>query len=103
MSGANFRLTRWAISPRRKLLVALERREHRLAVAAAERHDVDGGEPQVGRHAHLRHGDEMGLEHRIVHVAARQDLGEGVADELADAQARAATGRCRTRDGVRVA
>ena len=29
-------------------LVALERREHLLGVAAAERHDVDGREPQVG-------------------------------------------------------
>ena len=29
-------------------LVALERREHRVRVASAERHHVDRGEPQVG-------------------------------------------------------
>ncbi len=67
-------------------LVALQRLEHLFDVLAAERHDVDGREPQVGAHAHLGHGDEVAFEHRIVHVAARQHIGHGVADQLADAQ-----------------
>ena len=57
-----------------------------LDVTAAERHHVDRRHPQVGRHAHLRHSDEMALEHGIVHVAARQHVGHCVTDQLADAQ-----------------
>src|SRR5215813_2442667 len=60
-------------------LVALERIEHRLLVLAAERHHVDGGELEVGAHAHLGHGDHVLLDHRVVHLAARQDVGDGVA------------------------
>src|SRR5690242_2773851 len=40
-------------------LVALERVDHLLDVAAAERHHVDGGELEVRRHAHLRHRDHV--------------------------------------------
>src|SRR5205085_10379575 len=69
-----------------KFLVALERGQYRLRVAAAERHDVDGGEPQIGAHAHLRYGDHMALDNRIMHLAADEHLGERMADELADAQ-----------------
>src|SRR5215471_8701014 len=42
-------------------LVALERLDHRLLVAAAERHHVDGGKLEVGAHAHLGHRDQVGL------------------------------------------
>ena len=38
------------------------------------------------RHAHLRHGDEMAFEHRIVHLAARQHVGDRVTDQFANAQ-----------------
>src|ERR1051325_11720579 len=67
-------------------LVALERVDHRLIVAAAERHDVDGGELEVRRHAHLRHRDHVTLDDRIMHLAARQNVGDGVTDHLAGAQ-----------------
>src|SRR6478752_5288264 len=79
-----------------KFLVALEGGDHLLGVAPAHRHDVDGGEPQVRAHAHFRHGDEMALDDRIVHVAAREHLGHRVAHQFADAQLalRAAAGRC---------
>src|SRR6185312_406444 len=79
-----------------KFLVALEGGDHLLGVAPAHRHDVDGGEPQVGAHAHLRHGNEMTLDDRIVHVAAREHLGHGVAHQFANAQLalRAAAGWC---------
>src|SRR5215471_700630 len=50
-------------------LVALERLDHRLLVAAAERHHVDGGELEVRRHAHLGHRDQVGLDDRIMHLA----------------------------------
>ena len=66
--------------------MAVEGGEHFLGVAAGERHDVDGGEPQVGGHAHFRHGNEMAFNDRIVHVAARQHVGHGVAHQFADAQ-----------------
>src|SRR6185312_576720 len=79
-----------------EFLVPVEGGDDVVGVAAGERHNVDGGEPQVRGHAHLRHGDEMALDHRIVHVAARQHLGDRVANELADAQLalRAAGGCC---------
>src|SRR5262249_6145335 len=67
-------------------LVAIERLEHGLLVAAAERHHVDGRLAQVGRHAHLGHGDHVCLEHRVVHVAARENLRERMTDQLAGAQ-----------------
>ena len=35
---------------------------------------------------HLRHGDEMAFDHRIVHLAARQHVGDGMANQFADAQ-----------------
>src|SRR5262249_58355729 len=52
-------------------LVAFERGNHGLYVAPAERHHVDGRKSQVGAHAHLRHGDQVALEHGIVHLALR--------------------------------
>src|SRR3954470_17565630 len=69
-----------------KSFVALQRLEHCVDILAAERHDVDRREPQVGAHAYLRDGDEMAFEHGIVHLAARQQIGHRMADELADAQ-----------------
>src|SRR5215831_15172921 len=74
-------------------LVLLERRDHLFDVAAAERNHIDLLLPQVRRHAHLRHGDEMAFEHRIVDVAARQHFRECVTDQLANAQ-RALGGAC---------
>ena len=69
-----------------EFLVALKGGEHLIGVAAGERHDVDGRQPQVGGHAHLRHGNEMALDHRVMHVAAGEHLGHGVTHQLADAQ-----------------
>src|SRR2546422_5881004 len=67
-------------------LVALERVEHRVLVASAERHDIDRGEPQVCGHTHLGDGDDMALDHRIMHVAASEQLGKRMAYELAHPQ-----------------
>src|SRR5215218_4411582 len=67
-------------------LVAIERSQHLLLVAPAERNDVDGGEPEIGTHPHLGHGDHVSLDHGVVHLAARQNLGHGVPHELAGAQ-----------------
>src|SRR5215831_7165794 len=53
-------------------LVAFERGNHGLLVAASKRHHVDGREPQVGTHAHLGHGDHVPFEDRIVHLALRE-------------------------------
>src|SRR5579871_2678106 len=75
-------------------LVALERLDHRLLVAPAERHHVDGGELEVRRHAHLGHRDDMALDDGIMHLAARQDVGDGVTDHLAGAQCALARSRC---------
>ena len=69
-----------------EFLVALERRDNLLLVLAAERHHVDGREPQVRAHAHFRHRDHVAFDDRIVDVAARQHLGERVANQFADAQ-----------------
>ena len=41
---------------------------------------------EVGRHAHFRHGDHVPVEGRIVDLAALQDVGQRVADQLADAK-----------------
>jgi hypothetical protein len=58
-----------------ELLVPIQRLDHLFHVATAKRHHVDRRHAQVGRHPHLRHGDEMALEHRIVHVTPRQHVG----------------------------
>ena len=61
MSGANFRLTRCAISPRRNFLLRSSAAITSFDILAAERHHIDRREPQVGRHAHFRHRDRCGL------------------------------------------
>src|SRR5262245_12184713 len=53
---------------------------------SAERHHVNGREPQVRAHAYLRHRNEMRLDHRIMNFATRENFGECVADDLAGAQ-----------------
>src|SRR6266700_5704276 len=67
-------------------LVAVERRQDLGLVAAAERHHVDRRNTQVGAHADLRHGDQMRLDHGVMNFAVRQELGDGMAHRLADAQ-----------------
>src|SRR5450759_4630202 len=78
-----------------EFLVALEGGDHFIRVTAGERHDVDRRQPQVGGHAHFRHGDEMALDHRVMHVAAREQLSHRMAHQFADAQLalRSASGR----------
>ena len=66
--------------------VALEGGEDGVGVLAAERHDEDGGELEVGRHAHFRHGDDRALQRRVVDLAALEDVGQRVADQFADAK-----------------
>ena len=55
-------------------------------VAAAKRHHVDCGQPEIGRHRDLRHGDHVRFDHRVMDITARQHLGERMADQFADAQ-----------------
>ena len=69
-----------------QLALAFERLEHLSLVAAAERHDEGRGELQ-GR-AHLDVGDrhDMAVENRIVDGAARQQVRQGVTDQLGDTE-----------------
>ena len=69
-----------------ELPIAVQSLKHGFQVLAAQRHDVDRGKPQVGRHAYLGDGHDVGGEHLVVDLAARQHLGQRVANELADAQ-----------------
>jgi hypothetical protein len=69
-----------------EFLVALERGHHLADVAAAKRHDVDGGKLQVGAHAHFRHRDQVPFQDGIVHAALGENVGDRMAHELADAQ-----------------
>ena len=64
----------------------IERREHEFGVAAAERHDVNGGEFQVRRHSHLGNGDDVAFKIGIVDATLRQNIGDRVTHGLADAQ-----------------
>ena len=57
-----------------------------LHIEAAERHDVDVRELQIGRHPDFRHRDDVLLEHRIRYGTPRQHFGHDVADQLADPQ-----------------
>src|SRR5262249_47167894 len=66
--------------------VAVEGGEHLLLVAAAERHDVDGGLPQVRAHPLFRHRDQVRLDHRTVHLAAGKNFRQRVTHQLASAQ-----------------
>jgi len=69
-----------------EFLVALERLEHHVGVAAAERHHVNGGEFKVGRHAYLGNRNDVAFEIGVVNVTLRQNIGDGMAYGLADAQ-----------------
>src|SRR5262249_22483463 len=84
--GREFHVDAMSDFTAQKALVALECGEHLACVATAERHHVDGGEPQVGGDTHLRHGDHVIFDHRVMYFAAGQDLGQRVADELAGTQ-----------------
>jgi hypothetical protein len=55
-------------------------------VTTAERPHVGGGNLEVRAHAPFRHGDQVRLDHRIVHVAAREHVRYRVADEFAHPQ-----------------
>ena len=69
-----------------KFLVALEGGNTVFGVAAAQRHHVDRRQPQVGGDPHFRHRDHVSFDDRIVHVAAREHVGERVPHQFADAQ-----------------
>src|SRR5713101_4942364 len=69
-----------------ELLVALQRRDHLVGVAPAERHDIDGRELQVRRHPHLGDRDNVTLELRVVHAALRKNIRDGVTHDFADPQ-----------------
>jgi hypothetical protein len=54
--------------------VARQHLERVLRILAAERHDPGGRDLEVGRGAHLAHGDRQRVELGVVHLAARQHL-----------------------------
>ena len=86
ISGA---LRRPAFSPTRARNHGAARRRaasSRVAVLAAQRHDEGRGVAQVGADIDRRHGDRGIAQLGIAHVAALEELGQQMADLLADAQ-----------------
>src|SRR5256885_8953087 len=81
--------------PAKVALVAVEGRDHRRLVASAERHDVDGRKPQIRAHADFGHGDQMRLDDGVMHLAARQQFGNGVTHGFADPQLSLRGAACR--------
>src|SRR5262249_22586473 len=69
-----------------KALVPPERREHRIDVFSAERHDVNGRQPQVGSHSYFWDGDRVAFHYRVMHAAPCQQIGECMTDELTYSQ-----------------
>src|SRR5437763_8367186 len=69
-----------------KLLVTLERRDHGLGVAAAERHYINCGKFQIRRHPYLRHGDDVAFKVGVVDTTLCQNIGNCMAHQFADAQ-----------------
>ena len=67
------------------LLVPVESDDRRLGVLAAERHDRDGRELQIGRHLHRRDRHHLPIEHGIDDFAALENFRHRVADRFADA------------------
>ena len=60
---------------------------HRLVRSfAAEREHIDRRELQVRRHAHLGHGERIPAQHVIDDLAAGENLGERMPDQLAHFQ-----------------
>ncbi len=62
------------------LLVSVQGLDSRRRRLAAEGHDRDHCELQVGRHADRRNGDRMSIERGVEHLAARQNLGQRMPD-----------------------
>ena len=56
-----------------------------LALAAQWQH-IGGGDFQIGRGAHLTHGDRHAVQVGVVDISARQNFGQGAADQFADTQ-----------------
>ena len=52
----------------------------------AQGQDERRRDPQVGRHAHLAHGDRHARKVGVMHLAPLQDFGQGPPDHLAHAQ-----------------
>ena len=72
--------------PLRNGALRLQRRDDIGGVGAAQRHDKRGGVAQIGTDLYLGHRDIGVVERRIAQLARPQQLGEGVAQLLADAQ-----------------
>ena len=66
-------------------------------VAAAERHDIDGREPQIRRHPHFGHRDQMRFDHRDRGcrraTACRRARGESIRRRATGAASRRRTDR----------
>src|ERR1051325_10826666 len=54
--------------------VALQRAEYLLFVAAAERHDINRRQPQVGGDADFGYRDHVMFDHRIMDLPAREQF-----------------------------
>ena len=63
-----------------------ERVDHRLHIAAAERHDIDRCKLHIRRDTHFRNSDRMAGDDVVMHVAARQHFSDLVADQFANPQ-----------------
>ena len=66
--------------------VAVQRVQHGLQVAAAERHDIDGRKLEIRAHADVGDGDDLRLQHGIAERPAGQKVGERVTNEFGHAQ-----------------
>src|SRR5476649_972982 len=76
-------LTHAATEPRRR---STQRREQPFLVLAAQRHHERGGVAQVGADIDRRHRDGGVAQVGIAHVTALEELGQQMANLLADAQ-----------------
>ncbi len=66
--------------------VAVERRQNIGDVLAAERHDVNRGELQIGAHPHFRNRHDLAFENGVAGRRTDKKLGHGMADQFGHAQ-----------------
>ena len=64
-------------------LVSVQSLEGRRRLLAAERHDRDSGEFEIGRHADCGNSHRTTADLYVEHFAARENLGERMPNEFA--------------------
>ena len=85
MIGGKFQIDAVGYLGAQIFLVSFKGSNHLLGVAAAHRHHVDGCKAEVGGHAHFRYRNHVRFDNRIMHVTAREHVGERVPYQLANA------------------